>query len=86
MKKFFFITPEGLACKPSCDRPEPEPMDMQIIGFGDCRTMEDALKDLMELNTGVRNASVKPFCTRVENDNQRSLWLSERKIKTPLAS
>jgi hypothetical protein len=88
MKKYIFITPEGLTYKPNCDSPEPDFPDMQIIGYGTSTTIEDALKDLMEMSGNLfENNSAQNFSLRFEGDNKRHLWPSrEHRSKVPLAS
>ena len=87
MKKYIFITPEGLTYKPNCDSPEPDFPDMQIIGYGHSATVDDALKDLMEINGNLfENKPEQTFSIRLETNNKNSLWLREHKIKIPIAS
>jgi hypothetical protein len=87
MKKFIFITPEGLTYKPNCDRPEPDSMDMQIFSFSQKHTIEEALNDLIDLNQNNKsNILDEPFSIRIEKNNNKSIWLKERKTKTYQAS
>ncbi len=87
MKKYIFITPEGLTYKPNYDSPEPDFPDMQIIGYGHSATVDDALKDLMEINGNLfENKSEQLFSIRLETKNKNSLWLREHKVKTHIAS
>ncbi len=87
MKKFIFITPEGLTYKPNYDRPNPDYMDMQVFSFGQKHSIEDALNDLIELNhKAAGNTLDEPFSIRIEKSNKKSIWLSERKVKTSQAS
>jgi hypothetical protein len=87
MKKFIFVTPEGLTFKPSCDSPSPDQMDMQIVSFDQENALEDTLKDLIELNENVVENKIEgPFAIRVGRDHRKNLWLREKKSKIPLAS
>ncbi len=87
MKKFIFITPEGLTYKPNCDRPSPDQMDIQIFNFGQKHAFEDTLNDLIELNQNVMGNKLDgPLSIRVEKDNQKNIWLSEHKTKICEAS
>ncbi len=87
MKKYIFITPEGLTYKPNCDSPDPDFLDMQVIGFGGGSTIEEALNDLMELSeSGIQNKTERNISLRIENNHNRSLWIRERKDKIPIAS
>jgi hypothetical protein len=87
VKKFIFITPEGLTYKPNCDSPSPDSLVMQINGFDINSTVQDALMDLMELNETCKgNCSDIPFSLRVENNNKKNLWLRENRSKICTAS
>ena len=50
MSKFVFITPERLVYKPNYDSPEPDFIDMEVLGFDRGQTMEEALEDLLGIN------------------------------------
>lgn len=87
MKKYIFVTPEGLTFKPSYDSPEPDYLDLQIFGFGQSNTVQDAIEDLIELqeNDGKGN-SQQPFTLRVENNCRKNFWVKEKRDKTSMAS
>jgi len=87
MKKFIFITPEGLTYKPNCDHPEPDYMDLQVFSIDKKHTVEDALSDLIELNQNVMEGDPNgPFSVRIEKENRKNIWLRERKARTSHAS
>jgi hypothetical protein len=87
MKKYIFITPEGLTYKPNCDRPDPDHMDMQIFSFDRTHTIDDTLNDLIELNQNVSGSKLDgPFSIRVEKESRKSIWLTEHKVPTSKAS
>ena len=87
MKKFIFITPEGLTYKPNCDSPSPDSLDIQIIGFDNEPTVHDAMMDLMEMNESCKgNYSDGSFSVRVENNNKKNLWMRENRTKIYTAS
>jgi hypothetical protein len=87
MKKFIFITPEGLTFKPNRDSPGPDYLDMQVFDFGREHTVEDTLNDLIDLNQNGRgNGSGGPFSIRIENDHRKNFWLSEHRSKISRAS
>jgi hypothetical protein len=87
MKKFIFITPEGLTFKPNCDHPEPDYMDIQIFSFDKKHSIEDSLSDLIELNQNVVGNNLdSPFSVRIEKENKKNLWLSDHKTMTSHAS
>jgi hypothetical protein len=86
MKKFIFVTPEGLTFKPSCDSPEPDYLDIHIYGFNDDISVSDAIQDLMELGEHKPgNQPDQPFSVRIENNNHKNLWVREKKIKIGMA-
>jgi C4-type Zn-finger protein len=87
MKKYIFITPEGLTFKPNFDRPEPDRLDLHIFGFNQDISVENAIQELIELNENAsREEFERPFTLRIENDKQKSFWVREKKNKTSMAS
>jgi len=87
MKKYIFVTPEGLTYKPNCDSPEPDFPDIQIIDYGHNASVDDALKDLMEINGNLfENKCAQTFSVRLETNNKNSVWLRERKTRAFIAS
>ena len=87
MKKYIFVTPEGLSYKPSYDSPEPDFPDVQIIDYNHNATVDDALKDLMEINGDLfKNKTSHNFSIRLETNNKNSLWLRERSPLATIAS
>jgi hypothetical protein len=85
MKKFIFVTPEGLTFKPNCDRPEPDYLDIHIYGLDEEHSVQDAIQDLMELGTNATNQLDQPFSVRIENNNRKNLWVREKKNKIGMA-
>ena len=86
MKKFIFVTPEGLSFKPSCDSPEPDYMDIHIYDFNQESSVHEAIQDLMELGTNTNeNQPDLPFSVRVENSSRKNLWVREKKNKLGMA-
>ncbi len=74
MNKYIFFTPEGLTCKPNIDRPEPEFVDLQIIGFGHDTMVQDALKDLIEVHSlQPENKIGANFAFQLESDKNSYL-------------
>jgi hypothetical protein len=87
MNKYIFVTPEGLTCKPNIDSPEPDFVDMQIIGFGRDSMVQDALKDLIEMhNNQSENKISRHFSLRMESDKKNYFWLKENRSKNTTAS
>jgi hypothetical protein len=82
MKKYIFVTPDGLSFKPSCDSPAPEFLDIEILGHGPETSIQDAISDLIELNESARLGNLnKPFTGRIENKSNRSFWLRDNRSK-----
>ena len=85
MKKYVFTTPEELTYQPNGDSPQPDFMDMEIMGFG--HTLEDALKDILELNEKPsENKMRRTFSLDLKNDSRRYFSLRDYKEATRLAS
>jgi hypothetical protein len=87
MKKYIFVKPEELSNKLTTDSPEPDFVEMQIIGLQPGSTIQDALKDLIEINRSQpENNSSNYFSLGLERDKKDRLWHKGNKSKTPLAS
>ena len=86
MKKFIFVTPEGLTFKPNCDSPEPDYLDIHVYGFDEDASVQDTIQDLMELGKNTAgNQPDKPFTIRIENNSRKNLWVREKKNKIGMA-
>jgi hypothetical protein len=82
MKKYMFVTPEGLSFKPSCDSPAPEFLDIEILGHGPDTSIQEAISDLIELNESARLGNLDRSITgRIENKNNRSFWVRDNRNK-----
>ena len=87
LNKYVFITSEGLTCTPNCDSSIPDFQDMQIIGFGNQNSIQDAIQDLLELNDNlVENRLEKVFSLELKSGSKSYFWEKERKDKLTLAS
>jgi hypothetical protein len=87
LRKYIFVTPEGLTCKPNIDRPEPEFVDMQIMGFGHDSMVQDALKDLIEMHSHQPENKINAsFAFRLETDKKNYLHFQEDRNKFSAAS
>jgi hypothetical protein len=85
MNNYVFFTPEGLTFKPNCDRPEPESVDMQMIGVGHDDMFQDALMGLLEVNhtvTGSGLDKILPFQDPIKSLNYFSFKDEKRRIMT----
>jgi len=86
VKKFIFVTPEGLTFKPNCDSPEPDYLDIHIYGFDEDSSVQDAIQDLMDLGDHTTGDQPdQPFSVRIENNNRKNLWVREKKSKMGMA-
>ncbi|GEM_PF-2779719 len=77
MEEHIFVTPEGLNFKPSNDSPNPDYVDFHSVIFNPTATVQDTLKELMELNANiVQNSTMQnmPFSLNIE---------SQRRIRWP---
>jgi len=82
MKKYIFVTPEGLSFKPNNDSPAPDFLDIEILGHGPESSVQDAISDLIELNENARlGRSDMPFTVRIENNRHNSLWVRDNRTK-----
>lgn len=87
MKKYIFVKPEELNNKLTTDSPEPDFVEMQIIGLQPGSALQDTLKDLIDINRNLsENNSTSYFSLGLENDKKNRLWLKGNKGKIPLAS
>jgi hypothetical protein len=87
MRKYIFVTPEGLTYKPNYDSPEPDFPDLQVMSFNHDTSVDDALKDLIAINGNLfENKAIHNFYIRLETGNNNSLWLKERKTRAVIAS
>jgi hypothetical protein len=76
MEDHIFVTPEGLNFKPSIDSPNPDFLDFHFINFNPDATVQDTLKELMELNTHIAQNSTTqnlPFSINIE-PHRRIAW------------
>jgi hypothetical protein len=85
MNKFIFVTYEGSTFQPNSDCPEPDIENMQVIGFGQGNTVDDAFKQLLQQNEYLLNTSFDEiFSIQLANDHQKYFYLSSS--KSPLVS
>jgi hypothetical protein len=86
VRKFIFVTPEGLTFKPNCDSPEPDYLDIHIYGIDEDSSVQDAIQDLIELSEhATEDQPNHPFSVRIENNNRKNLWVREKKSKMGMA-
>ena len=76
MEEHIFVTPEGLSFKPSCDSPDPDFLDFHSINFNPDASVQDTIKELMELNANIAQKSTMqnlPFSINIE-PQRRIRW------------
>ena len=69
MEEHIFVTPEGLNFKPSCDSPDPDFTDFHFFSLDGNSSVQDTLKELMELNAQITQNSTTqnfPFSLNIE--------------------
>ncbi len=87
LKRYFFITPEGLNFQPQNDCSVPDFIDLRVSRFGQYQTLQDALNDLMELNENTDDDDLhQTLPLDLHNINSKLFMLKDYKEKIPLAS
>lgn len=87
LHKFIFITPERLTCKPYCDSPLPEFIDMEVITSGQELAIEDALEDILELNEHPEEHRLQEtYSLDLRNDSREFFRLQNYNNKIGIAS
>jgi len=69
MEDHIFVTPEGLNFKFFNDSPNPDYVDFHSVIFNPDATVQDTIKELMELNTNIlQNSTIQnlPFSINIE--------------------
>ncbi len=87
MDKFYYISPETFTYQPNTDSPEPDLEAMRLLGFDSGQTIEDALKDILELNEDME--ATRPdqtFHLDFKNEHRKYFRLKEYKATTRIAS
>ena len=87
MPRFIFITPERLIIHPCSDSPLPDSVDMQMISSGQECTIEDALKDILDLNEPLEERRLQEtYSLDLRNENRSFFQLRDYKNKISVAS
>lgn len=87
MKKQVFVKSEALTYQPNTDSPEPDFEDMDTMGFGLGQNIEDAVKDILELNDDMQ--AKRPgqiFSIDFRNENRKYFRLKDYKNRARKAS
>ena len=84
MEEHIFVTPEGFDYKPISDSPDPDLLDLHFFNFDPDATVQDTIKELMELNAHIAQQSTMqnlPFALNIE-PQRRMHW--PRGIRQPI--
>ena len=76
MKKFIFITSEDFTFQPNNEDYEPDIENMQVVGFGEGDTVDNAIKFMLKENSYLRKTSFnKIIGIEIKNYKQSVLYL-----------
>ncbi|GAG73420.1 hypothetical protein ES705_00385 [subsurface metagenome] len=79
MKKYIFITDEGFTFQPDNDDYEPDIENMQVIGFGEGDTVDDAMENMIQENPYLRDTKFnKVIGMEVKSYKQSVLFLKNK--------
>jgi hypothetical protein len=84
MEDHIFVTPEGLNFKLMNDSPNPDFVDFHSVIFKPDASVQDTIKELMELNTNIlQNSTIQnlPFSINIES-HRRIRW--QKGVKHPI--
>ena len=74
MSKYIFITTEGYTFQPGSDGPEPDTDNMQVVGFGEGPSAEDALRDMLGKNTYLAGTTFDQILALELRDGTREVF------------
>ena len=78
MGKYIILTTEGLTYQPNSDSSEPDIENMQVIGFAQGNSVEDALRKFLELNPYIANTNFDEiFTIQLTNDHREYFSLRD---------
>jgi hypothetical protein len=87
LKKQVFVKSDTLTYLPSTDSPEPDFDDVYATGLGLSQSIEDAMKDILELNEDMEaTRSGETFRIDFRNENRKYFRLKDYKNKARIAS
>jgi hypothetical protein len=80
MKKYIFITCEGSTFQPNSESPEPDIENIQVIGFEQGDSVNDAFNQLLEKNEYLLNTNFDEiFSIQLANDKREYFSLTSIK-------
>ena len=78
MNKYIFITTEGSTYQPNSDYSEPDIENMQVIGFGQGNTVQDAVRELLGTNYYLIDTTFNEiFAIQVASDKREYFYLKD---------
>jgi hypothetical protein len=78
MRKYIFLTTEGATYQPNSASSEPDIENLQVIGFAQGATVQDALRKLLELNEYLANTNFdEVFAIEMADDHRQYFSLKE---------
>ncbi len=79
MKKFIFITDEGFTFQPDSEDYEPDIENMQVVGFGEGNTIDDAMENMIDENPYLKDTKFnKVIGIEVRSYKQSVLFLKNK--------
>jgi len=78
MRKYIFLTTEGLTYQPNSASPEPDIENMQVIGFAQGDTVQEASRNLLDLNEYLADTNFDEiFAIELANDHREYFSLKD---------
>jgi hypothetical protein len=72
MRKYIFLTTEGATYQPNSGSSEPDVENLQVIGFAQGATVQDALRNLLGLNEYLADTSFDEiFAIQLADDHRQ---------------
>ena len=79
MKKFIFITDEGFTFQPGSEDYESDIENMQVVGFGEGNTMDDAMENMIDENPYLKNTKFnKVIGIEIKSYKQSVLFIKNK--------
>ncbi len=78
MRKYIFLTTEGITFQPNSTSSEPDIENMQVIGFAQGDTVRDAFSKLLELNEYLADTNFDEiFAVQLAGDHRQYFSLRD---------
>ena len=80
VKKFIFVTTEGYTYQPDSQSINPDIENLQVLGFGEGKTVDDALINMISENPHLKNMNFdESIGIELKNGESKYLYLSDYK-------